>query len=98
MQLSGCAFTVEDIYNNYFGKPANKEYSLIQYFKEFLEKKELVGIAIQLGTWKKFNYAHEQVKDFIKWKYGKQDFPLSKLKLQFLHDFEYYLKTERSQS
>ncbi|MFT7036734.1 MAG: integrase/recombinase XerD, partial [Cyclobacteriaceae bacterium] len=30
--------------------------------------------------------------------YGKNDFPLSKLKLQFLHDFEYYLKTERRQS
>jgi len=99
LQLAGNGFSVEDVYNNYIGKPTNKEYGVIQYFKEFLDKKKkLVGIDIQLGTWKKFNYASEQVKDFIKWRYGKQDYPLGKLKLQFLHDFEYYLKTERSQS
>jgi integrase/recombinase XerD len=99
LQLAGVEFTVEDIFNNYIGKPDNKEYGVIEYFKEFLDKKKkLVGIDIQLGTWKKFNYAHKQVKDFIKSKYGKQDHPLSKLKLQFLHDFEYYLKTERNQS
>ncbi|MEH6770037.1 site-specific integrase [Maribacter arcticus] len=99
LQLAGDEFNVEDIFNNYIGKPDNKEYGVIQYFKEFLDKKrKLVGIDIQLGTWKKYNYAHIQIRDFIKWKYGKQDLPLSKLKLQFLHDFEYYLKTERSQS
>jgi integrase/recombinase XerD len=99
LQLAGDEFTVEDIFNNYIGKPSIKEVGTIHYFKEFLEKKrKLIGIDIQLGTWKKFNYANQQVKDFIKWKYGKNDFPLSKLKLQFLHDFEYYLKTERKQS
>ena len=99
LQLTGFEFSVEDIFNNYIGKPTAKEVGTIQYFKEFLDKnKKLVGIDIQLGTWKKFNYAHLQVKDFIKWKYGKQDHPLSKLKLQFLYDFEYYLKTERKQS
>ena len=65
--------TVEDIFNNYIGKLDNKEYGVIQYFKEFLDKKKkLIGIDIQLGTWKKFNYAYLQVKDFIKWKFGKQ--------------------------
>jgi integrase/recombinase XerD len=99
LQLAGDEFTVEDIFNNYIGKPSTKEVCTIHYFKEFLDKKrKLVGIDIQLGTWKKYNYAHIQIRDFIKWKYGKQDLPLSKLKLQFLHDFEYYLKTERSQS
>jgi integrase/recombinase XerD len=99
LQLTGFEFSVEDIFNNYIGKPTAKEVGTIQYFKEFLEKmKKLVGIDIQLGTWKKFNYAHLQVKDFIKWKYGKHDYPLGNLKLQFLHDFEYYLKTERKQS
>ncbi|SRR6056297_107604 len=99
LQLSGGEFTVEDIFNNYIGKPTAMEVGTVEYFKEFLDKKKkLVGIDIQLGTWKKFNYAHQQVKDFIKWKFGKQDHPLSKLKLQFLHDFEYYLKTERKQS
>ncbi|MEB8328306.1 site-specific integrase [Flavobacteriaceae bacterium KMM 6897] len=99
LKLAGDEFSVEDIFSYYIGKPTAKEVGTIEYFKEFLEKKEkLIGIDIQLGTWKKFNYAHLQVKDFIKWKYGKHDYPLSNLKLQFLHDFEYYLKTERKQS
>ncbi|WP_299159437.1 site-specific integrase [uncultured Eudoraea sp.] len=99
LQLAGDEFSVEDIFNNYIGKPTAKDVGTIEYFKEFLDKKKkLIGIDIQLATWKKFNYAYSQVQDFIKWKYCKHDFPLSKLKLQFLHDFEYYLKIERNQS
>jgi integrase len=99
LQLLDIQFTVDDIFTNYVGKPFTKEIGTIQCFNEFLEKKKkLIGIDILLGTWKKFNYSHLQVKDFIKWKYGKQDYPLCKLKLQFILDFEYYLKTERGQS
>lgn len=99
LQLASDGFSVADIFDNYKGKPTIEEYGVVRYFKGFLDKKKkLVGIDIQLGTWKKFNYANRQVKDFIKWKHGKLDYPLGKLKLQFLHDFEYYLKTERHQS
>ncbi|MRX64373.1 site-specific integrase [Maribacter luteus] len=99
LQLSRVEFTAEDILNIYIGKPTVKEVGVIKYFNGFLDKKEkLIGIDIQLATWKKFNYACSQAQDFIKWKFGKNDQPLSKLKLQFLHDFEYYLKTERQQS
>ncbi len=98
LQLSEVEFTVEDIFHNYVGKPSKKEVGTIQYFKEFLaKKKKLIGIDIQLVTWKKFNYACIQAQDFIKWKYGKHDLPMNKLKLQFLKDFEDYLKTERRQ-
>jgi len=44
LQLSGGEFTVEDIFNNYIGKPDNKEYGVIQYFKEFLDKKRKLRI------------------------------------------------------
>jgi len=98
LQLSEVEFTVEEIFQNYLGKPSKKEIGTIQYIKEFLaKKKKLVGIDIQLATWKKFNYACTQAQDFIKWKYRKHDFPTSKLKLQFLNDFEHYLKTEKKQ-
>ena len=98
LQLGGTEFSVEDIFNAYSGKPTTKEVKVIEYFQGFLtKKKRLIGIDIQMSTWKKFNYTCSQVQDFIKWKYGKQDLLLSKLKPQFLHDFEYYLKTERKQ-
>jgi integrase/recombinase XerD len=34
----------------------------------------------------------------LKWKFRKTDFPLEELSLQFLDDFECYLKTEKKQS
>ena len=98
LQLTDIEFNVDDIFKNYTGKAPKEELSTSQYFKKFLDqKKKLIGIDIELATWKKYNYVYEQAKAFIKWKYGKQDLPLGKLKPKFLVDFEYYLKTERAQ-
>ena len=98
IQVDGTEFSVEDIFNNYIGKAIEKEVMVLEYFVEFLsKKKKLIGIDIQLVTWRKYNYSYIQVKDFINWKYGKNDILFKKLKLQFLHDFEYYLKVERNQ-
>lgn len=98
LQLKENEFTVEDIFQHYLGKPAQLETYLIAYFNEFLKKKKrLIGIDIKLVTWKKYNYVCSQAKEFIIWKYRKKDVPLNKIKLQFLHEFEYYLKTERKQ-
>lgn len=100
LQLQNKDFTIQEIYDAYFKvSEKQKEAYVIAYFQEYLKKqKKLIGIDLQLGTWKKFNYACRQAKDFIKWKYGQHDLPMKVLKLQFLHDFEYYLKTERNQS
>ncbi|NER10020.1 Site-specific recombinase XerD [Muriicola jejuensis] len=100
VQLQKEDFSVQDIYDAYFKvTEKRKEAYVIDYFQEFLQKqRRLIGIDLQLGTWKKFNYAHKQARDYIKWKFGQHDLPMKELNLQFLHDFEYYLKTERSQS
>lgn len=98
LQLVGCDFNVDEIFNAYLGKHSNRELGLIEYFKEFLNKKEkLIGKDLQLVTWRKYNYVFLQVSEFIKWKFHKNDILLEKLKLQFLDDFEYFLKTERNQ-
>jgi len=49
------------------------------------------------ATWNKFYYVKNNVKSFIKWRYRTNDYPLKKLTLQFLIDFEYYLKVEENQ-
>ena len=98
LQLSGGEFSVEDIFTFYSGKPVLQDYGMVQYFKEYLKKKEkLISKDIKLVTWKKYYYAYVQAKEFVKWKFGKTDLPLKKLKLHFLDDFEFYLKTERNQ-
>ena len=97
--LEGEDFIVDDIFNKYIGKPAKIKELVVHYFKGFVAKiRKLVGKDIQLGTWKKYNYACLQVESFVKWKYKKADVPMDDLNLQFLTDFEYYLKTERNQS
>lgn len=91
-------FTVEDIYNHYLGKPAVRTLGIIAYYKEYLEKNnKLIGIEIKQSTWNKFNYIHNDIKGFIKYKYNKADILLKDLDYSFILEFEYYLKTEKHQ-
>lgn len=96
LQVKEESFSVEDIYSQYKGEKRTKEYNTIEHFNSYLDKlKKLVEIDIQYKTWKKFEHVRNDVKAFIKWQYNRTDYPLKDLKLQFLVDFEYYLKTER---
>ena len=99
LQIKEEDFTVEDIYSTYKGEKRTKEYNTIEFFNRYLDKlKKLVEIDIQQRTWKKFEHVRNDMKSFIKWQYNRTDYPLKDLKLQFLVNFEYYLKTERSLS
>lgn len=91
-------FDVEDIYHKYLGKPIKESEFVVSYFQKYLDKiHKLIGKDLQLATWKKYNYACTQVSGFIKWKFKKKDISLDKINLQFLTEFEYYLKTEQNQ-
>lgn len=91
-------FDVNDIYLKYLGKPLKENEFVVSYFQKYLDKiYRLIGKDLQLATWKKYNYVNVQITGFIKWKYKKKDFPLDKITLQFLTEFEYYLKTEQNQ-
>ena len=98
LQVKEEHFNVEDIYSLYKGEKTQKEHHVVEYFESYLKKlKTLVGIDIKQVTWNKFNYIKKDVKSFIKWQFKTNDYPLKKLELQFLHDFEYYLKVEKKQ-
>lgn len=91
-------FDANDIYLKYLGKPLKENENVISYFQKYLDKIfKLIGKDLQLATWKKYNYARIQIVGFIKWKFKKNDIPLDKINLQFLTEFEYYLKTEKNQ-
>ena len=96
LQVKEESFTVMDVFKSFRGEKTAKEYNTIEFFNRYLDRlKNLIGIDIQLKTWKKFEHVRNDVKSFIKWQYQRTDYPLKDLKLQFLVDFEYYLKTER---
>ncbi|WP_335965756.1 site-specific integrase [Galbibacter sp. PAP.153] len=98
LQLEENDFIVDDILQKYLNKKIKKEDGVVSYFKKYLDKQEkLIGKDIQKATWNKFNYVCNHVVSFIYSKYRKKDYPLEKLNQQFLNDFEYYLKTAKSQ-
>jgi integrase/recombinase XerD len=91
-------FGADDIYHKYLGKPLKESEFVVRYFQKYLDKIfKLIGKDLKLATWKKYNYACIQIIGFIKFKYKKNDISLDKINLQFLTEFEYYLKTEQNQ-
>ena len=91
-------FEADDIYYKYLGKPLKESEFVVRYFQKYLDKIfKLIGKDLKLATWKKYNYACIQIVGFIKFKYKKNDISLDKINLQFLTEFEYYLKTEQNQ-
>jgi len=96
LQIQGSNFSIDSIYSLYKGEKPIVERYIIEYFEMYLKRlKRLIGIDIQQITWDKSYYVKNNVQSFIKWKYNTDDLPLNKLKLQFLEDFDYYLKVEK---
>lgn len=88
---------VDEIINLYFQKASKKEDSVISYLTKDLDKlKKLIGKDLKQSTWNKFSYAYKDVASFIWFKFCKKDIPLKELSLNFLEEFEYYLKTEKN--
>ncbi|MFV8377524.1 phage integrase SAM-like domain-containing protein [Flavobacterium sp. LB3R33] len=98
LRLQENPFSIEDIHDKYFGKELKKSEFILSYYKQYLSKIEkLVGLEIKDNTYNKFVYVGNHLEAFLKWKYKKTDYPLEELSLQFLNDFDYYLKTEKNQ-
>ena len=97
LQIENVSIKVDDIIDLYFQKPSKKEDSVVSYLKKDLDKlKILIGKDLKQSTWNKFNYAYNDVESFIKFSLTKKDIPLTELNLNFLEQFEYYLKTEKN--
>lgn len=95
LRVSDEIFNVDDIYELFQGKPTKKEISLLEYYDIVLEKKKrLINIEITEKTWDKFSYLREHLRGFIWYEFKNNDYPLNKLRFNFIESFEYYLKTE----
>nr|WP_315160833.1 site-specific integrase [uncultured Flavobacterium sp.] len=97
-QLQDENCTLDNIYNRYIGVEIKKKEYVLSYYKQYLSKiQKLVGLEIKDNTYNKFVYVGNHLEAFLKWKYKKADYPLEELSLQFLDDFDYYLKIEKKQ-
>ncbi|MDQ8011397.1 MAG: site-specific integrase [Flavobacterium nitrogenifigens] len=98
LKLENHIFDIDDLYNKYIGVEIKKKEYFCTYYNRFLSKiQKLIGLEIKQSTYNKFYYVSKHLEAFIKWKYKKSDFLLEDLNLQFLNDFEYYLKTIKLQ-
>ncbi|MBG6110972.1 integrase [Flavobacterium sp. CG_9.10] len=99
LQLQSEDYSLDDIYNKYIGKELKKKENILSYYKQYLSKiKKLVGLELKESTYNKFVYVGNHLEAFLKFKFKKTDYPLEELNLQFLDDFEYYLRTEKKQA
>jgi len=96
LQVKELDFDVDDIYNQFVGKSTTDEKTLLDAFDYHINRmQKLVGIDVKQVSVEKYNQSLVHVKTYLKFKYNKKDYLLKDLKLQFLHDFEHYLKTEK---
>lgn len=97
LQVNEEVFDVEDIYLKYKGENTSKNKTIIEVFDLHNKRmKRLIGSEYSESTYKKFLEAKMHTKNFIQKVYHRQDYLLKNIKLKFLDDLDYYLKTEKN--
>ena len=86
--------TAEQVKNAYMGITQREE-SLVKLYEQHLEDtKKLVGLSKADPTYKKYERMYRRVVEFMKKKYNITDIPLREIKLSFITDLEFFLRTE----
>jgi integrase len=86
--------TAEDVKNSYKGIKEEKKtflelFSL--YNQKLSERNEIEDLSD--GRFKRFKILYKKCAEFIKYKFKKSDIPLDEVKLNFIVEFEHYLRT-----
>lgn len=90
---NGVDYTGDEIKAKYLGI-TDKPRLLIEIYKHHnLEFKQLVGTQFSEGTYKRFETCKNSMEKFLEWKYKIKDIDIKKLGYEFIHDYEFYLKT-----
>lgn len=96
LQVNAHVFNVEDIYLKYRGENISQDKTVLEVFDiHNMRMKRLIGKEYSESTYKKFLESKMHTSDFIKKKYNRNDYLLKNLKLKFLDDFDFFLKTEK---
>ena len=97
LQMNEKQFDVEDIYIQYSGDHTRKIKYLLEVFDIHNQRfHKLVGKEYSMSTYIKLKEARKHTYEFIKFKFNKNDILLESIKLNFIDDFDFYLKTEKN--
>jgi len=86
------AEAIKRAYNGVVEKPRMLLEIIIQHNKDI---EALIGQEYSRATWVKYETTRKHIKDFLLHKYKRTDISLKELNIEFISDFEFYLKTQK---
>lgn len=95
MMYSGKLITAEKIMDHVLGKVTPKVKVLEEFQKHNNEMTALLGKGYAKGTLDRFTITKNHLTAFIKFKFKSTDIEFTDLNLEFIKDFEFYLRTVR---
>jgi integrase/recombinase XerD len=97
LQINTIEFSVDEIYNKLKGNTPKKELGVLETYELFnIRIKKLIGRDLKKVTYDKYLESYNHLKSFIKYHFRANDHKLKDLKLNFLIEYEYYLKTQKN--
>lgn len=97
LQVNSPEFTIDDLMSQFKGVSIKKELGIIEVYNLYLVRiKKLIDIEIKLVTFKKYEESLVHLSGFVKWKFNSSDIKLKDIRANFITEYEYYLKVEKS--
>ncbi len=84
--------TAETLMNKFLGKGNRKRYLIELIKEESHKKKNLIGT----GTYRKYKAFLHHIEKFLEFQYQVSDISIKKVDYEFISDFDYYIRTEKS--
>ncbi len=96
LEVRSVTITAETLKNEFTGVVEKPRLLLpiIQQHNDDIKK--LIGKDYSKATWIKYNTTLKHITEFLKWKYNLSDINLKGLNFEFITNFEFYLKSEKS--
>ena len=93
LEIDNKVVTADIIRDRYYGRD-KVQYTLLEVYADHNKKcRALIGKEYTESTVTKFETSINRLREFIRFRYHKDDFFLNELDGQFIRDFEYWLKT-----
>lgn len=95
LEQDGKPITAEILKRHFYGENESPK-MLLEVFKEHNKKyRELLNKDVVLGTVLRYERTARYLEEFMKAKYHFSDIPLKSINLEFVKEFEHFIKTEK---
>ena len=96
MEQAGKIITAETLIRRFFGKDDENRKTLLGVFREHNEQcRQLIGIDYELITIRRYDCYARYLGELIQNKYGQDDLLLKEVNGEFVHNFEFFMKTSK---